>query len=228
MSTYLELVQDLARESGTVSPSSITSVVGQTGRIEKLVYWVRKAYIDLQNDRLGQWHWMYAEAADKSITSGTGCYTGASFGLTRFGNWVVDADNLMPVSIYLPATGLSDEGALRQIDWPTWYTKYGRGEQTHNRPTEYAISPSNEICFGPIPDDTYTLRFPYYKSPQELTANADTPEMPSRFHDLITYMARRKMLIHDGAFQEAQMEAPEMAALRFQLECDQLDEVKLG
>jgi len=226
MATYLSLVKDLARESGSLSPSAITTVLGLTGRPEKMAAWVSRAYIDIQRERPGQWLWMKAEATG-TLTSGAPRYTGLSFSLTRWGSWTTDSRNLLPVSIYEPAKGVSDEGELRQIDYDYWYARYARKQHDAGRPVDYAISPAGEMCFGPTPAQNYTVRFMYFKSPQVLAANGDVPEMPEAFHDLIVWEARRKLLISDSAFNEANFELPEIMRLRFQLECEQLDSARL-
>ena len=51
MSTFLELTQDLHRESGAAG-SAPSTVVGQTGEAQRLVKWIQRA--DLQIQKL--WH----------------------------------------------------------------------------------------------------------------------------------------------------------------------------
>lgn len=227
MATFLELVKDLARQDGSIAVTSITSVVDQTGRVEKMVNWVQKAYNNIQNSRR-DWGWLVEEFTHDLIP-GTPIYTPASFNLTRFSNWVGDSYNgYMPLSLYDPLTGLSDEAEVGQVTYEYWRQRYGRGDQNieyWDRPTEWTVTPKNELAFGPYPDVAYTIRGQYQKGPQSLEANTDIPEMPARFHDLIVWEAHRLLLIHDGAYQESQFPTQEMATLRHQLEMDQLPEV---
>lgn len=228
MATYLELVKDLARESGSMDPAAVTTVVGLTGRPAKMAEWVSQAYITIQNNRR-DWGWLVSEFSN-ALSIGTAAYTPASFNLTRFSSWMGDRDWYAPLSIYDPATGLSDEHEIPQVSYEYWRSRYGRGDQTityWNRPTEWAVSPRNEIVFGPYPDKAYVIRGQYQKGPQILAANTDVPEMPSRFHNMIVWEAHRLMLLHDGAYQEAQFPMAEMVALRHQLEMDQLPEVTI-
>src|SRR5687768_4938640 len=101
MATFLELAKDLASESGSMDPAALTNVTGLTGRPAKIVNWVRKAYVNIQNSRR-DWGWLVTEFNDELIP-GTPAYTPASFNLTRFANWATDRDWYMPVSIYDPA-----------------------------------------------------------------------------------------------------------------------------
>lgn len=193
MSTYLELCQKAARESGAI-PSGPTTVTGQTGRLQKVVGWVADAWIEIQNKH-NAWQWLRAEFSG-SITASTARYTGVSFSLTRFSRWIVGLDR-DALTLYDTALGVADEGALSYIEWEDWRRRYGRGAQTENRPTDYAISPASELCFGPVPNGAYTVRGEYMKSPQTLSADGDTPECPAEFHDVIVWLACRRLQDHD-------------------------------
>ena len=226
MATFLELAKKLAREGGGVDPGSITNVTGLTGRPEKIVNWIADAYTNIQNSRR-DWGWLVSEFTG-TLSIGASTYTPASFNLTRFGSWFGDRDWYMPLSLYDPAKGLSDEHEIPQVSYEYWRSRYGRGDQSityWNRPTEFSYSPRNELIFGPTPDKAYKLRGQYTRGPQILAAATDIPEMPSRFHELIVWEAKRLMLISDGAYEEAQFPTMEMVALRHQLEIDQLPEV---
>lgn len=226
MATYLDLAKDLARESGNFDPALLTSVTGLTGRPAKIVNWINKAYLNIQNSRR-DWGWLISPWS-ATLVPGSAVYSPLSLNLTRFSSWMTDMDWFMPVTLYDPALGVSDEGPLREISHEYWKTKWDRGDQSnHNRPVEYAISSRQEIEFGPIPDKAYAVRGRYQKGPQTLTASSDVPEMPARFHDMITWEAQRLMLLSDGSYNESQFPAMEMVSLRHQLELDQLPEVAI-
>lgn len=226
MATFLELAKAVAQESGSFDPSLLTGVTGLTGRPAKIVGWVQRAYVNIQNSRR-DWGWLFAPFTDELIPF-SAVYSPQSFNLTRFSSWATDRDWYMPVTIYDPATGVSDETALRQISHELWKTKWDRGDQTnYQRPVEYAISPRREIEFGPIPDKAYVVRGQYQKGPQVLAASNEVPEMPERFHDMILWEAIRLMMLSDGDWQEAQFPTMEMVGLRHELELDQLPEVTI-
>jgi hypothetical protein len=227
MATFLELVQDLARQDGSIDPRSITSVVDQGGRPGKMVNYVQKAYNNIQRSRR-DWGWL-TEDFTATLIPGSAIYTNLSFNLDRWANWIGDKiEGYLPMSLWDPAQGLADEGEIEEVTYDYWRHRYGRGDQSGmywNRPNEWTVTPKNELAFGPWPDYAYQIRGQYQKGPQQLVANEDVPEMPARFHDLIVWEAERLLLIHDGAYQESQFPTQEMATLRHELEIDQLPEV---
>lgn len=188
-----------ARESGTVSGTLPAAVTGQTGRLEKIVYWTAEAWrlIQLLHD---DWRWMRKEF-EGTVTQGAARYTAGSFSITDFAGWVTDFDAYQPLSIYKTSTGVADEGPIRLIDWEAWRTAFGRGSQTQNRPDRYAISPADELCLGPVPDAAYTVRGEYRATAQNLAANADVPLLPERFHEIIAWRAVMLLDEHDEAIE---------------------------
>lgn len=223
MSTFLELCQMVARESGTVSGTQPVAVTGQTGRLAKIVYWVIEAWRQLQNRR-SRWFWMEAEFSG-TTTSGNARYTSSSFSLTRWAAWIKREDSL---TIYKQSTGVSDERALIFMPWDMYRRTYDRGTQTNNYPVHYSISPAGELCFGPVPDDTYVVQGLYRKSPQTLEANGDTPEMPAHFHDLIAWNALLLLAEHDEGEVQIATAIRRSRELMADLERDQLPEMELG
>lgn len=196
---YLELAQMAARESGTVSGTLPSSVANQTGRLLKIVNWVDIAWRHIQNKR-SAWLWMRADWEGET-SAGAARYTAASFNLTRWAEWIVEDDI---VTLYKKSEGVSDEGVILNLPWREYRRLYDRGEQDSDRPVHYSISPAGEFCLGPKPDAVYVVRGEYRKSPQTLSANADTPEMPSRFHELIAWYALLLLAEHDeGQFHTA-------------------------
>lgn len=223
--TYLELCQKVARESGTITGTAPTTVVGQTGRLLKIVAFTNDAWQIVQNHR-AQWRWMQGEFSG-ATSIGASRYTAAGWAITDFAEWVMDTPDYLPVTMYATATGVEDEGTLRAITYDLWASLYNRGTQTNNRPTRYAISPANEFCLGAIPDAAYTVRGRYRKTNQVLTANADTPNLPARFHDLIVYQALRLLGGHDVAPDELSDAMAKTVPLMQQLERDQLPMMQL-
>jgi hypothetical protein len=183
---YLQLCQDTARESGTISGDTTPSTVtGQSGRLLKVVNWVSKAWTAVQNLH-DDWLWMRAEFTG-TIGMGSTRFTAASFNLARWSRWITDDCSM---TLYKTSLGVVDEGVITFIAWQAWRTRYGRGLQVPNRPKEYSISPMGELCVGPVPDAPYTIRGEYQKSAQVLVANTDVPELPdTALHTVITWKA---------------------------------------
>jgi hypothetical protein len=227
MSTLLSLVQDVGRDTGTLpSWHSITTLVGASERALKIASWVNEAWTNIQNEEQS-WFWMRAEFSH-ALVIGQTRYTASDLGVsTRWGSWTEDSISLCPWSIYDNSIGVADEGPIRQIDYEFWYRRYARGTQTSGRPVEYALSPAGEFCVGPKPDKAYILRGMYTKSPQVLSADADTPELPVQFHPLVKWEAIRLLQISDEAIQPMQIATGEYSMLRSRLSRQQLPEVEL-
>ena len=228
MSSFLQLAQDVARESGTVSGTNPTAVASQTGRLLKIVEWTAQAYVRIQNLH-ADWRWMQ-KTFEGTTTSGAAQYTAASWSVTDLRDWLRDdrVTCYRPHTIYLTATGVSDEGALQEISWQQWRTRYDRGSQTNNRPSEYAISPAGEFSLGPIPDDTYTVSGEYRQAAVVLAADADTPAMPGAFHDIIVWQAIMMLAEFDEDVQQRAAAIIKYNAILENLQRDQLPVISLG
>lgn len=195
MATFLELAQGVARESGTTgTPPS--SVIGQTGRLGKIVNWTAEAWLLVQN-RHSNWRFLRKELPDTALTSsGTARYTPAAWNITDHAAWITDEHS---VTVYKQSEGVADEGEIAFIDWQSWRMMYDRGVQNGNRPVHYTISPAGELCFGPTPDAIYVVRGEYRRAPQILSANEDVPICHERFHNIVVWRGVLLLGEHDEA-----------------------------
>jgi hypothetical protein len=205
MSTYLQLCQDAATESGTVPNigASPSSVEGQTGRLLKITNWVRTAYEQIQREN--QWRWLNADFAGDTIAN-VREYNSAAMGITeRFSRWIFDTPDAQSMfSVYLKASGRSDEGFLTFVDWNYFRQNVlvGGAASATGKPIYLTVDEQNRIQIYPIPDAVYTIRGRYRKSPQILTGNTDVPEMPDEFHSAIVWKALMLLGQHDEAFEQ--------------------------
>lgn len=191
----------VARESGTVAGTNPTSVLAQSGRLLKIVNWTNEAWKQIQNHR-PDWDWMADTFTGSISLAGGATYTPeGSFSLTRFGSWRQDdlTSGFKAMSMYLTATGVSDEQPLDQISWRTYRERYVRGTQNTDRPIEWAITPAKSIAFGPAPDASYTVRGEFFHRANTMAANTDEPELPVQFHELIAWWAIVILHGHDEA-----------------------------
>lgn len=196
MATFLQLCADLVRESGG-SGRAPASVIGQAGRQEKIVGWVRTAWVLIQNLHP---HWSFLRGEfTGTLVPGAATYTGASFNVSRFGGWIGGRAGFEPLSLYDPAVGRTDEAPIRQITYDAWRQRWDRGVHDDGRPIDYTIAPDGTIRFGPAPDLAYAIRGEYRKSPQRLAANEDVPDMPEQYHDIIVWRAIKLMADSDEA-----------------------------
>lgn len=226
--TFLELCQRVAQESGTISGVYPTTVASQTGRLKKVVDWTATAWNDIQGEH-ETWKWMRGEWSG-SVLPNTVRYTPASMDIARHRNWITDETNQHgAVTMYLTATGVSDEREVTFIDWEIFRARYLRGTQNTNRPTEYTISPAGEICFGAVSNDTYTAKGEYWKSNQTLSANSDTPECPTDYHMAIVWRALQMLKIHDEDMVKTQKDIDGLyEGVMFKLRRNQLPMPRIG
>lgn len=193
--TYLSICQDVRREC-RMAGSGPTTVVSQTGRLGDIVAWVAQCYTEIQEAQ--NWNWLRSTFTVNTVASDdTYAYTDCtdsrlSTTISRFSQWWLEHGDEPNVTIYLTSAGVGGENYLTPIDWAAFRERYKRGTQTTGQPIHIAIDPQNNLVLGPKPDAIYTLNGEYQMSPQTLTANADVPEMPARFHNLIMYRAMEK------------------------------------
>ncbi|KQT54635.1 hypothetical protein ASG43_03345 [Aureimonas sp. Leaf454] len=225
MATFLQLVQKVARDSGTVSGTQPTTVAGQTGRLAKIVHWTNDAYRQIQNVH-GAWNWMQGEFSGATVP-GTSAYSSR---LSRFAEYVCTGEDEDRYSLFDPALGRESEAPLRFVDYRTFYATQLRGAQAvrQGRPNLFSIDPSGALCLSPTPDKVYTIRGPYRKDVQELDANNDVPEMPPRFHDLIVDGALVMLTTHDEGAPTLTLYQLRQLRGFSQLERDQLPRIAFG
>lgn len=208
MSTFLQLCQAVARESGTFpNVGDPATVAGATGRVARLIYWVNDAYGEIQREQF-HWRWLQSEVTGNMV-AGITTYDGASMGVTeRFGEWMLFPDGeKCEVSAWDPDIGQSDEGFLPYMEWVSFRREYRTGANAAKtgKPAVCSLSPDGDLAVYPAPDKAYKLRCPYRKSAQQLTEDNHIPEMPADFHDAIKW----KGLVYLGMFDEATQQKSE-------------------
>ena len=170
MSTFLELVVDLHRESGAAGQSP-TTVLNQRGEYNRLVNWVRDADTYIQ-DLYENWKFMRAQYSD----------------VTQAGN------NVLPVASN--AIGMYDEGTFKLIEAGQTQenlievVEYDaikneiRDTQT-GVPYRVILMPDSTLEVDPVPDDAHTVKCDYYKAAVEMVGNDSVSVIPARFHKAI-------------------------------------------
>lgn len=234
MSTYLQLSQLLRQECG-ISGTGPAAVTSQTGENARLVTWVAAAWRDIQT-RHENWRWMRRNC---SITTTTdqGDYAYTAFtdvtdvaAISRFSRWLpYDDKGCSLFSIYQTSSGVAAERRLIYLPWDNFRVLYRFGTQTSSFPVHFSITPADKLALGPEPDATgYTVLGEYQMGTQELAANSDTPDMPSRFHNLIVYRGMMKYGAHESAGEVYADGASQFSQMMFALEKDQLHPITLG
>lgn len=192
MATFLQLVNKVERESGTIGQSQrLTTVAAPIGRQEKIVYWTAQAWEHIQRART-DWTFLRREFS-MALTIDQERYT--SSGEDDFGGWI---RNEM-WSLYDGDIGQEDETELRPIPYDEWRRKYDFGTHDSQRPVDVSFDNDGRLCVGPSPNATYTLRGTYKRGLQTLSADADEPFIDADFHDIIVWRALILLAEHDEA-----------------------------
>ena len=131
-------------------------------------------------------------------------------------------------SAYLSSTGVGGEYYLWPMEYDTFLQRYKFGAQTNGQPENFSVDSDGNLVLGPKPDDVYVVRGTFQRGPQTLALDADTPEMPSRFHLLIMYEAMSKYGGNRIAPEAMVRAVSEGGRLRAALERDQLPPLTFG
>jgi hypothetical protein len=171
VSTFLELVQDLHRESGA-GGAAPTSVIGQTGEANRLVGWIREGDTYIQNLWLN-WKFLWNQV---TLMTATGI------------------DSLSPPSDLLfwdyKTFKLNDPSIANADDQPLNFVEHDsikwliRDTQLAE-PSTIILMPDNSIEFEPVPDKTYDIKADYFREPTLLAANSDVSAIPGAYHPAI-------------------------------------------
>lgn len=236
----LTLCQQTAFWSAKAQPSVITSTLNQIGVPLQIVNAVDAAWLLIQTLH-DNWQWLRAEFSANLaavVPPAQGRWTPAALGITRFADWVYDqiaAPSLSgnatyrPMTIYSTSIGVSDEGPIKFMDWELFRQTYFRNAQVRNRPTNWSSDPQGNFCLGQAPDVPYTAKGEFFKSPQTMAADGDTPEMPSPFHMAIVWRAVLLLTERDEAEQLVYDRAEnKYAEIIGHLENSQLPHIVLG
>jgi len=167
-STFLDLAKRTALEVGIASQP--TTVVGQTGELQKIVVWVATSWLEIQSKHL-DWHFLRKSTSWVTV-AGQGTYTTLQCGIAagRFGLWDVET-----FRNYTTAVGTDDEIHMVKLDYDDWRDGYlfGATRSVRSRPTVFAVTPGHGIALGPVPATGYTCTADYFEAPVPLTLDVD-------------------------------------------------------
>jgi len=233
VSTFLQL-SVRTRSECDLSGTGPTTVVGQTGKLERIVNWVASSYTEIQN-RYEQWRWLRKPFTLNTVAS-TDAYayssatdTEANAAISRFRRWWAD-DLDRPFTIYLQSDGVSGQRFLVWVPFDYFKRIYRFGPQQSQTgvPQHVSVDDNNKIVLGPNPDAVYVVGGDYQRGAQVLAADSDTPEMPADFHMSIVYEAMKKYAGGESAPEVYTRAITEGNKLMRQLELNQLPQICLG
>lgn len=226
--TRLELARRLRRECGiNGTASDPSSTVNQTGEYAMIVDWLDDAYRDIQSSK-NSWQYL-RKSFSVSLISGTSEYTPVAVSITDHAQWIVN-----DVRCYLTATGVSDEQEIFFVEWEEFKRVYlfGNGQSQAGRPCQFTIKPDESIQFWPVPDDAYTVKGEYYRTPVDWSVESDPdseePSFPARYHMAIVWGA---LALYGAAYAESDKYIhgqTENEKIMAKLEFDQLPRMSFG
>ena len=224
---FLQLINRTRVECGVSGASTaLTTAQGLTGESARIASWVNAAWVDVQTAK-EDWQWKREPVQFNTVTQQqTYTPTQAGVGAT-FANWKRDSFRCSSVG-----QNYADEQLLNYMDYTTFRNlyQYGTMRTTYARPVVVSIAPGGDkdLAFGSIPDQPYVITGEYYKAPYELAADADAPDIPSRFQLIVVY---RAMMFYGGytaAPEVYQRGEFEFKRLMNRLNIDQLPTVVSG
>lgn len=186
--TFLELCQRLRQEVGAAGTGP-ASVTGQHGEYARLIGWIQQAWREIQIRR-DDWQFAWAEG-EIEMEDGYREYALPS-------DWA----SFIPGTIYL------DDRQLTLLAYPDFRRRYR--QQAPSEPRHITVTPdkvltlSSAVQIDAPPAPGQLLTFEYYRKPQELAANGDTPRMPARHHMLIVYRAMVQYGLYENAGEVVQ------------------------
>lgn len=224
---YLELCNSLHEKTGE-SGVDLTVVSGLSGYQKKIANYIKNAWIEIQTLHT-TWRFMRHEAlptiAATAETVDANDWVEANLDIS------IDEYHKDTFSIYLTATGISDETRLTYVPWERWKDYFGiqYDDGTAGRPTHVTIDPSDDtLKFGPVSDGAYTISFDFNQSPIKLISNADTPNIAASLHEIIVWRALEMYGHREESKWDAEEGRRNYGRLLRRLENRELPEVTIG
>ncbi|MEO7665752.1 MAG: hypothetical protein ABIU97_01805 [Dehalococcoidia bacterium] len=179
--THLEGVIRLCEECG-VNATNLTTVVGQTGQLKKMVNWYADAWVRIQSSRQ-TWKFM-RRSTSWVLTAGQGGYTRVQCGITAgtFKKWIKHNGRT-----YFTLVGTRSEQFLDYQDYDVFRDLwlFGPNRTVVSRPYQFTIAPDDTLILGPLPISGLTATMEYYLDPIRLAADVDVPAVPEGHDDMI-------------------------------------------
>jgi hypothetical protein len=194
---FLALTQKLVEKCG-MSGNGPVSVAGQTGEMKRAVNWINEAWLNIQEMR-EDWDWMRGSVSFQTVPQ-KAAYTAQEAGISDLAEWLMNT-SICSFRTYDTNVGVASEIFLNFINYNNYRDTYlyGNMRLSYARPLYVTVTPDMSIALGQIPDSAnYTIVGDYFKTPSQMTLDADIPALPSRFHMLIVYQA----MIYYGEYEQ--------------------------
>lgn len=194
---FLQLAQAVKRESG-LSGGGPISVVTATGDDARIFQWVNWAHRDIC---LMHESWLFRRGSalgETTVMAMPHDLSAPGFGLLDFASWKPQSLEYK-VSAWRTSDGQQAEQTIAYVPWDDFRTMYVMGAHQSAAVQHWSVDPSGQMQVGPTPDSAHKVRADYIKDVVDMTLDADTPMLPTRFHSLIVWRA----LLEYGGFDSA-------------------------
>jgi len=186
---YLQLTQTLHQTlrigQGALGVQPQTTVA-QTGILGELVFFIARAWEDIQNDQ-PRWRFMVKNGTLVLPQGGIRVSTAA---ISDLDSILVSDSEGRGRFITMYRDSVADEQVVRYVPYQDWQQSYlARGDRGTGMPSRFTLRPDAQLEFDINADFAYTLRFDYRRLPQTLTQDTDSPIMKPRFHMAIVWWA---------------------------------------
>ena len=170
--TFLELCRRVVEDSG-VSASGPVSVTGQTGILQKIVTWVRKAAHDVE---LYHDDWLFMRGYKTlPLAQGQQIYPAEP--------------NAEPIrSLSRITIGKQQVRIVSYDQWLDRIDEYSDPSKV-GTPTAATLKPDQSLCFYPTPNEPLSVVVQYQKLPVALTTNTQIPSVPVQCQEAIVSRA---------------------------------------
>ena len=173
---FLAIAQRLRKEAG-IAGSGPTSVLAQTGEMDRLVGWANDAWLTIQ--RKQHWDWLW-EQATVTIAATTGETAGT-----------------IPANRYLRDKARIGTARLSFLPWERFSIVYP--DPAAGTPVAWSIRPDGAFVVNAKPTASTDITVQRYRLPTSMAADADIPAMPERFHMAIVWRALMDASDYDEA-----------------------------
>jgi len=229
--TLLELVKKLARETGTVSPSQITTVESVTDdHVSDLIDWIVDANFEIEKMH-EDWRFRMREGSIE-VESGVTDYPLAQYlGDDQFKKVVPYLHPWHYSHIHVEGDPNTSRIPIYFLPYRQWAGYYDErlATTTEGRPKKYTVLPNEQIRVYPIPDKAYKLNFNYIRRPLKMEVkDACEPAMPADLQNVIFYWALRHYAFYDESVQRMQTVQFELDQSLMDLRNDQLPPIHIN
>lgn len=196
MPTFLELCVTTHKECKVAG--TITTTVGQSGRLLDIVRFVQKANRKIQRRRI-DWNYLWSEWT-LTLVKDIGEYSPpTAIGSFDRGSFWLDA-------------GTTDAAPLEYVDWRRFRDSLKNEYIETDEVSFVALKPNGQVAVLPVPDSDCAgkiISCEYWKAPVELTSDSQVSLIPPQFHDAITSQAKVYMaekISNSGLYASASVE----------------------